>query len=112
MFRSSDALAFRLSEENLRQKSSSIDVESQTDDQGWNKQIQLNQKLKRALQMMKEKIHRMIDERIELFPQQTDETLERLEQISSLIDRQKFQMNDLEKFVVIERVDASFFFFI
>lgn len=63
-----------------------IDEETQTDDETLTKQTQINQKLKRALQTIKEKVQRFVRDRPEHFPQSTDETIERLEQIFIFID--------------------------
>jgi len=65
-----------------------IDNETQTDDQQKDKFVQINNKLKRALQTIKEKINRIVTEKPELFPQSTDDTIERLDQLISAVENQ------------------------
>jgi chromosome segregation ATPase len=65
-----------------------INNETQTDDQQQDKFIQINNKLKRALQTIKEKINRIVTEKPELFPQSTDDTIERLDQLISVVENQ------------------------
>ncbi len=86
-----------------------MDHETQTDDQQQDKSVQINNKLKRALQTIKEKVHRIVTEKPELFPQMSDDTIERIEQLVSIVgnqaeqieilqnERDQFQQNILEK---------------
>ncbi|CAF2649407.1 unnamed protein product [Rotaria sp. Silwood2] len=73
-----------------------IDNETQTDDQQHDKLIQVNSKLKRALQTIKEKIHHVVIERPELFVDSADDTIERLDHLISVIEQQTVQMKILQ----------------
>jgi len=73
-----------------------IDNETQTDDQQHDKLVQNNNKLKRALQTIKDKIHRIAGERPELFPQTSDDTIERLDQLISAVENQTKQIEILQ----------------
>ncbi len=73
-----------------------IDDESQTDDQQHDKIIQINNKLKRALQSLKDKIHRVVTERPELFANIGEETSERLDHLISTVEHQATQMDILQ----------------
>lgn len=89
--------------------SQTMDHETQTDEQQQDKSVQINNKLKRALQTIKEKVHRIVTEKPELFPQMSDDTIERIEQLVSTVgnqaeqieilqnERDQFQQNILEK---------------
>jgi chromosome segregation ATPase len=74
----------------------SIDNESQTDDQQHDKLVQMNNKLKRALQMLKDKIHRLVTERPELFVNIGEETTERLDHLISTVEHQATQIDLLQ----------------
>jgi hypothetical protein len=84
-------------EERDRSKSSqTMDNETQTDDQQPDRLVQINNKLKRALQNIKEKVHRVVVERPELFPSSTDDTIERLDYLISAIENQAAQIESLQ----------------
>lgn len=65
-----------------------IDNETQTDDQHYDKVVQLNHKLKKAFQNMKEKINRFVNEKPHLFLETNDEIMERLDQLISTFKTQ------------------------
>ncbi len=52
--------------------------------------------MKRALQTIKEKIHRIITERPELFPHMSEDTIERLDQLISVVDNQAKEIERLQ----------------
>ena len=67
-----------------------VDNETQTDeDKQQDKLVQVNNKLKRALQTMKDKINRFALEQSELFPNPTDDTLMRLDQLIVTLEQLK-----------------------
>lgn len=72
-----------------------IDNESQTDDRQHEKLLQINNKLKRALQTMKEKIQRVVNERSDLFDGVGEDTSERLDHLISTVDNQAAQIDAL-----------------
>jgi hypothetical protein len=74
-----------------------MDNETQTDDQQPDRLVQINNKLKRALQNIKEKVHRVVVERPELFPNSTDDTIERLDYLISAIENQAAQIESLQQ---------------
>ena len=57
------------------------------------KLTQMNGKMERALQSLKEKIHRVVAERPDLFVDVGDETGERLDHLIAKIEEQSAQMN-------------------
>ncbi|CAF4418150.1 unnamed protein product, partial [Adineta steineri] len=63
-----------------------VDNETQTDEQQKDKLAQINNKLKRALQNIKEKIQRIVNEKPELFINSSDDTVERLDNLLSAIE--------------------------
>jgi chromosome segregation ATPase len=71
------------------------DNESQTDDHQREKLIQVNNKLKRALQLFKDKIQRVVTEKPDLFDGISEETSERLDHLISTIQNQATQINVL-----------------
>ena len=73
-----------------------VDRESQTDDHQHEKLVQMNNKLKRVLQLFKEKIQRVVAERPDLFDGVGEETSERLEHLISTVDSQAVQIGELE----------------
>ena len=80
-------------------RSSSIqtmDNESQTDDQQHEKLLQINTKLKRALQTFKDKIHRLVTNRPDLFTNIGEETSERLDHLISTVEHQATQLDILQ----------------
>jgi hypothetical protein len=72
------------------------DHESQTDDHQHEKLVQMNNKLKRALQTFKEKIHRVVTERPDLFEGIGEETNERLDHLISTAENQATQVSVLQ----------------
>lgn len=72
-----------------------MDNESQTEDQQHDKLAQVNTKLKRALQNLKEKIHRIVIEQPDLFADIGDDTSERLDRLVSVVGYHKIQMENL-----------------
>ncbi len=56
----------------------------------------MNTKLKRFLQTFKEKIHRLVTERPDLFANIGEETSERLDHLISTVERQAAQMDSLQ----------------
>ncbi len=73
-----------------------IDNDSQTDDQQYDKIIQINNKLKRALQSLKDKINRLVTERPDLFVNIGEDTSERLDYLISTVEHQATQINILQ----------------
>ena len=73
-----------------------MDNESQTEDQQHDKLAQLNTKLKRALQNLKEKIQRIVTERPDLFADIGEDTSERLDRLISLVGNQATQIENLQ----------------
>ena len=71
------------------------DNETQTEEQQQDKLAQVNTKLKRALQLIKDKIHRIVKEQPDLFENVGDETSERLEHLVHLVSNQATQMQAL-----------------
>jgi DNA-binding transcriptional regulator GbsR (MarR family) len=65
-----------------------IDHESQTDDHQHDKLVQMNNKLKRILQLFKEKIQRAVAERPDIFDGVGEETSERLDHLISTVENQ------------------------
>lgn len=86
--------------EQVEKKSSSpvetTDNESQTDDQQPDKLAHVNNKLKRALQTIKERIHRIVTERPDLFANIGEETSERLDHLISTVEHQAIQIDILQ----------------
>ena len=79
--------------EDLQKNTSSL---KQTDDQQQDKLAKLNIKLKRALQIFKEKIHRIATERPDLFANIGEETTERLDHLISTVGHQATQIDQLQ----------------
>ncbi|CAM4918168.1 unnamed protein product [Rotaria socialis] len=73
-----------------------VDNEAQTDEQTQDKLSQINNKLKRALQTIKDRIHQIVIEQPELFSNTNDDTLERLDHLRIIIRNQAMQINDLQ----------------
>ncbi|CAF1066100.1 unnamed protein product [Adineta ricciae] len=73
-----------------------IDDDKRSGDQNHEKLAKVNQKLKRALQSIRDKIHRVADERPEFFENVSDDTSERLDHLISFIDHQASQINALQ----------------
>lgn len=104
-----DNLKYELSEETIL-SSSQINQTTQTDDQQQQDRfLQINNKLKRALQTIKEKIQRIIHEKPELFPQINDDTIQRLDQLISLIQNQAKQIEILqnERSIEIQQLSSQ-----
>jgi chromosome segregation ATPase len=72
------------------------DHETQTDDSQQDKLAQINNKLKRALQTIKEKVQGIINEKPELFPDSNDDTIERIEHLISALRNQTAQIESLQ----------------
>jgi len=73
-----------------------VDNETQTDEQSQEKLTQVNQKLKRALQNMKERIHQAIVDKPDLYPDVSDDTMERLDRIILTVEDQAYRINLLQ----------------
>ncbi|CAF2108518.1 unnamed protein product, partial [Rotaria magnacalcarata] len=73
-----------------------VDNETQTDQQTQDKLSQINDKLKRALQTIKDRIHQIVIEQPELFSNTNHDTLERLDHLIIIIRNQAMQINDLQ----------------
>lgn len=73
------------------------DGQTQTDDQQEKKSAQINEKLKRALQTIKEKVHRIVQERPECFPRQSADTIERIDQLITAVENQAKQIENLSR---------------
>ena len=73
-----------------------IDNETQTDEQPHDKLTQVNNKLKRALQTIKDRIHQAVIDRPELFSDTGDDTIERLDHLISTIGNQATQIDNLQ----------------
>ncbi|CAF1419944.1 unnamed protein product, partial [Adineta steineri] len=73
-----------------------VDNQTQTDDQPQDKLTQVNTKLKRALQTIKDKINRIVIEQPELFPESTDDTIVRLDHLISAVEQQAIQIDLLK----------------
>ncbi|CAF4623577.1 unnamed protein product, partial [Rotaria sp. Silwood2] len=72
------------------------DNQCQTDDQQHDKLTQINIKLKRVLQTFKDKIHRIVTERPELFINISEDTSDRLDHLISTVQHQATQINLLQ----------------
>ena len=72
------------------------DTEVQTDDRQHEKLTQMNTKLKRALQGLKDKIHHLVSERPDLFDGIGEETSERLDHLIATIGNQAAKINLLQ----------------
>jgi FtsZ-binding cell division protein ZapB len=73
-----------------------IDNETQTEDDQREKLKQVNNKLKRALQIFKDKIQRVVTERPNLFDGIGEETGERLDHLISTVENQATQIDVLQ----------------
>jgi hypothetical protein len=80
----------RLIDENTSWRTTrpTVDRQSQTDAPTHDKQTLINMKLKRALQTIKERVHRLVIEQAELFGDVGDDTIERLDRLISMFTRQ------------------------
>jgi hypothetical protein len=72
------------------------DSDTQTDDPQYEKLVQLNNKLKRLLQVFKDKVHRIVVERPDLFNNIGEETSERLDHLISTVENQATQIDSLQ----------------
>ena len=70
--------------------------ETQTDEPAPDKSTQLSNKLKRALQTMKERIHQAVVEQPEIFASVSEDTMERLDHLILTITQQATQIASLE----------------
>jgi len=73
------------------------DNESQTDDRQHEKLVQMNNKLKRALQTFKDKIQRVVAEKPDLFEGIGEETGERLDHLISTVETKTTQIDVLQE---------------
>jgi chromosome segregation ATPase len=85
----------KVAEENTSSPIQTADNESQTDDRQHEKMVQVNNKLKRVLQSFKDKIHRVVTERPDLFDGIGEETSDRLDHLISTVENQTTQINEL-----------------
>jgi hypothetical protein len=86
-------------EEIQKNASSSVQItdhEKQTGDQQHDKLVKVNNKLKRVLQTFKDKIHRIVTERPDLFVNVGEETSERLDHLISTVAQHATQINLLQ----------------
>jgi hypothetical protein len=72
------------------------DSEKQTGDQQQDKLVKVNNKLKRALQIFKDKISRLVTDRPDLFTNIGEETSERLDHLISIVEHQATQIDLLQ----------------
>ena len=78
------------------QTNETIDNETQTEEQPQDKLTQVNNKLKRFLQNIKDKLHQAVVERPELFPDVGEDTTERLDYLISKIGNQGNEIDRLQ----------------
>ena len=71
------------------------DSEKPVDDQQHDKLVKVNNKLKRALQIFKDKISRLVTDRPDLFANTGEETSERLDHLISAVEHQATQIDIL-----------------
>ncbi len=86
-------------EEIQKNASSSVQItdnEKQTGDQQHDKLVKVNNKLKRVLQTFKDKIHRVVTERPDLFVNVGEETSERLDHLISTVEHLATQIDLLQ----------------
>ena len=72
-----------------------VNSETQTDELPQDKTSQVNTKLKRALQTIKDKIYHMVIERPDLFTETNDDTIERLECLINTVRNQEAYIENL-----------------
>ena len=65
-------------------------------DQQEKKSTQINDKLKRALQTIKEKIHRIVQQKPEWFSRSNADTIERIDQLLTAMKNQTKQIEELQ----------------
>lgn len=82
--------------EELQNKTASPVPSSETGKQGDDKLAKINTKLKRALQIFKDKLHRIATERPNLFINVGEETNERLDHLIVIIENQVAQIEALQ----------------
>ena len=73
-----------------------VDTDQQPDESQQEKLVKVNTKLKRAVQSLKEKIHRVVVERSDLFENVGDETSERLDHLISTVKAQALKIDLFE----------------
>ena len=78
-----------------REVKSTSDHETQTDELSQDKLSQVNNKLRRALQTIKEKVHQAAIEHPEIFTDTGDDTLERLNHLIAAVGNQATQIEAL-----------------
>jgi transketolase len=89
----------RLLEEIETYKSSPVvttDSDTQTDDPQHEKLVDSNHELKHTLQAFKDKVHRIVAERPDLFDNIGEETSERLDHLISTVENQATQIHVLQ----------------
>jgi hypothetical protein len=83
-------------QKNASSSAQTTDNEKSIDDQQHEKLVKVNTKLKRALQTVKDKIHRLVAERPDLFADTSDDTIERLDHLISTVSNQATQIDILQ----------------
>ena len=73
-----------------------MDSETQTVEQTQDKLAQVNSKLKRALQTIKDKIHRVVLDRPDLFLNSQEDTIERLDHLIVALENQASEIDRLK----------------
>lgn len=73
-----------------------VDKESQTVDRQNEKLQQINTKLKRALQIIKDKVQKVVNENPDLFHGISEETNERLDHLISIVEHQVNEISELK----------------
>jgi uncharacterized protein YdcH (DUF465 family) len=89
----------RLLEEIETYKSSPVvktDNDTQTDDPQYEKLVDSNNELKHTLQVFKDKVHRIVAERPDLFDDIGEETSERLDHLISTVENQTTKIDVLQ----------------
>ena len=90
-----------------------VQTGTQTDDRQHDKLVQINNKLKRALQGLKDKIHRFALDRPDLFVGIGEETSERLDNLIFSVENQATQIDKLQDHVnELERLELNLFYYI
>ena len=84
-------------ESNSSSSIQTTDSEAQTDDRQHEKLVQVNNKLKHALQGVKDKIHHVVVEKPDLFDGVGEETSERLDHLIGTVENQASQIHELQR---------------
>jgi uncharacterized protein YdcH (DUF465 family) len=72
------------------------DNDTQTDDPQYEKLVDSNNELKHTLQVFKDKVHRIVAERPDLFDDIGEETSERLDHLISTVENQTTKIDVLQ----------------